>query len=446
MPTDERQSEWIAHLRDVLECGDAALLREVVEAAHAADLAEAYPELDEDERRVLLDALDDEHTAELLAELESEEQHELLDELPVERVSDVLDEMASDDAADLLADLPTQEVDALLEHMEPERADEVAALLRYDEDTAGGLMATEFVRVGPDDSAETVLADLRRHAGDAEMIYILYVLDDDDRLLGIVNLRALIVCAPDTPMTELMHREVDSVRVDTPQEQVAALVRRRDLLAVPVLDDEGRMHGIVTVDDVGEVVEEEAAEDLLEVSGSEDAEEVPRPWIAWRNWRSGLLALVGGVIISLLVWRLTSALTLSVDVIVLLPLLLVLSITASSQAALAIDTAFDDPVEHRYPGAILFRELQAGAAPAGIGGVLAGAVVFFIARGTHDALARAWAVAWPMFLALWLAALVGAVGVNVVRRRADHTGSSAHTAIVITALLLASGVYLALAR
>ncbi len=446
MPTEDRQSEWALRLQAALESREPDTLRDLLEEAHAADLAEAFPELDDAERRTLLAALDDEGTAELLAELESQEQRELLDELPVERASDVLEEMSSDDAADLLAELPTLEADALLEHMEPEIADEVASLLRYSEDSAGGLMATEFVRVGPDDTAAEVLADLRRHADDAEMIYILYVLDEEERLLGIVNLRALIVCAPETEISTVMQREFESVRVDTPQEQVAKLVRRHDLLAVPVLEDDGRMVGIVTVDDVGEVVEEEAAEDLREVSGSEEVEETPYQWITWRNWRSGVLALAGGVLISLVVWTITHALAPTTEVIVLLPLLLVLSITAGSQAALAIDTAFDDPVEHRYPGVILYREALAGAVPALIGGALAGVAAFLIRRGASDVLPRAWAVAWPMFFALWLAALVGALGANLVRRHADRTGSSAQTAIVITALLLASVLYLVLAR
>ena len=131
--------------------------------------------------------------------------------------------MPSDDAADLLADLPTAEVNALLERMAPAQVEEVSDLLRYEEDTAGGLMAKEFIRVAPDQTVAEVM-ELLRHQGEAEMIYYVYVLDEEERLLGIVTLRKLIVSNPATEMSEIMMREFVSVPTDMPQEEVADAV------------------------------------------------------------------------------------------------------------------------------------------------------------------------------------------------------------------------------
>ena len=152
--------------------------------------------------------------------------------------------------------------------------------------------------------------------------------------------------------------------------------RRHDLLAVPVLDDEGRMQGIVTVDDIGDVVREEAAEDLLELSGAEEQEEAPQPRRV--GWRSGLLALAGGIIAAIVLWLYSRTLTDWIHVAVMLPLLLVLGITAASQAALAMDHAYDAGSERLRPGRVFAREALAGAALAIISGVLAGAFIFAV--------------------------------------------------------------------
>jgi len=443
MSSEQQKAAWKARVNAALADGDSISVQALLEDAHATDVAEVFLELDDEEQQALLEMLDDEQTAELLVELDTEDRAELLDQLPAERASDVLEEMFSDDAADVLSELPSQEANDLLERMEPEMADDVAALLRYPDGTAGRLMATEFVRLRPDDTVNAVLSAMHQHADDAEMIYYLYVLDDDDRLLGSVNLRQLIICDPAQTMAEIMNREYVSVATDTPQERVAEVVRRHDLLAVPVLDEEGRMHGIVTVDDVGEVVEEEGADALLEVSGTADSESTVRPVAQWRGWRSGVLALGGGLLASALVWVLARHVTHLTQVIVLLPLLLVLGITGSSQVALAMDNAYESPVERNYVPLIFLRELLAGAALACIGALLAGGLILVLNRhlSITAAIVPAIAVAVPMFLGLWIGAIAGAIGASIVRRRGGYLSSSPHTIIVVIALLLAITTY-----
>jgi magnesium transporter len=445
--TAESGHEWGETLYSALVQRDQEAIARALEDVHAADLADFYLELEEPERMILLDALSDEQAATLLDELAPSERAEVLDMLPVERTSDILDEMPADEAADLLAELPTEEANALLERMEPEQAGDVAELMRYPEDTAGGLMTKEFVGVGPDDTAAEVMTRLRVHHDDAEMIYYLYVLDEDGRMLGEVTLRDLIVCSPDIEMAAVMRREYPSVSVDLPQQEVAEIVRRHDLLAVPVLDTEGRLLGIITVDDVGDVVQEEATEDLLESSGGappveRGGVEEARPWIGLHGWRTGLLALAGSVLGGGLIWLSAGLLPAWKDVGLLLPLVLILGIFAAHQAALAIDRAGESAVERQQLGRIFLREVVAGLATAVIGGLLAAAVILVL----HIDRREVAALAIPTALGLWTAAIAGALGAVTLRRQGDRLSSASTTLIVVAALLLAITVYLLLAR
>ena len=440
--TTESQREWEDALYSALVQRDREEIARAVEDVHAADLAEYFLELDEPQQMVLLDALSDEQAATLLDELAPEEQAEVLDLLPIERTSDILDEMPPDEAADLLAELPTEEANALLERMEPEQAGDVVELMRYPEDTAGGLMTKEFVAVSPDETAAGVISRLRAHHDDAEMIYTLYVLDEDERLLGEVTLRDLIVCPPDTLLTKVMRREFASVPIDLPEEEVAEIVRRHDLLAVPVLDAEGRLLGIITVDDIGDVVQEAAAEDVLESGGGTPVEDT-RPWMGLPGWRTGLLALAGGLLGAGLIWFFADRLrTAWKDVGLLLPLVLILGIFAGNQAALAMDRAYESAVERRQLARVFLREVVAGLALAIIGGLLAAAVIFVL----HFDRAEVTALAIPAALGLWAAAIAGALGAMALRRGGERLGSASTTLIVVAALLLAAVVYLAVAR
>ncbi|MHB0936544.1 MAG: magnesium transporter [Armatimonadota bacterium] len=441
--TAESQREWEEALYSALVQRDREGIAQAVEDVHAADLAEYFLELDEPEQLILLDALSDEQAATLLDELAPEEQAEVLDLLPIERTSDILDEMPPDEAADLLAELPTAEANALLERMEPEQADDVAELMRYPEDTAGGLMTKEFLAVGPDETAADVMSRLRAHHDDAEMIYTLYVLDEDERLLGEVTLRDLIVCPPDTPLTKVMRREYPSVAVDQPEDEVAEIVRRHDLLAVPVLDGEGRLQGIITVDDIGDVVQEAAAEDVLESGGGTPPAQETRPWSGLPGWRTGLLALAGGLLGAGVIWFYANLLSEAwKDVGLLLPLVLILGIFAGNQAALAMDRAYESAVERQLLARVFLREVVAGLALAFIGGLLAAAVIFVL----HFNRAEVTALSIPAALGLWTAAIAGALGAVLLRRQGDRLSSASTTLIVVAALLLATVVYLVGAR
>src|SRR5579884_2681992 len=233
--------------------GDAlrlSLPRGELAELHPAELADVLSDLDGRERESVFRALAPEAAAEALTEVEPKIREQLIASVPPERAADILEEMPPDEAADLLAALPEQESELLLTKMERAEAREVAELLRYEPDTAGGMMTTELVALPADLTCAEALERLRARAAEVEFIYYLYVVDPDQRLRGVITIRQLLVAAPETPLEAIMERDIVSVRPDDTRERVAEVVEKYNLLAVPVLDEEERLLGIVTVDDV----------------------------------------------------------------------------------------------------------------------------------------------------------------------------------------------------
>jgi magnesium transporter len=216
---------------------------------HPADLAEIISDLTRSESDKLLESLDVETVAETLEEVEPEFQAALVETMSDERVADVLEEMSPDAAADLLAELPEERSEDLLNLMEKEEAADVRMLLSYPIDTAGGLMTTEFVAVRPDLTAEQAIAVLREEADEAETIYYVYVTDEHDKLVGVFSLSDLVLARPHSPIIDIMHHRAVTVNVNDSQDHVAHVVSKYNLLAVPVVDDQHRLQGIVTADD-----------------------------------------------------------------------------------------------------------------------------------------------------------------------------------------------------
>lgn len=216
---------------------------------HPADIAEILSDLNRAESSKFLESLDIETLADTLEEVEPEFQASLVEEMPDEKVADILEEMSPDEAADLLAELPENRSQDLLNLMEREDADDVRKLLTYPEDTAGGIMTTEYVAISPDLTAEQVLTVLRGSPAEAETIFYVYVTEKDNRLVGVFSLSDLVLAKPETPVAQFMHSRMVSVRLDESQDDVAQVIAKYNLLAVPVVDEHERIHGIVTADD-----------------------------------------------------------------------------------------------------------------------------------------------------------------------------------------------------
>ncbi|MBF0499149.1 MAG: magnesium transporter [Candidatus Riflebacteria bacterium] len=225
-----------------------------IKELHPADLADILDDLSVHEGLNLIRSLDPETAAETLAEADSKTQVQLIEQMSSARASDILEEMEPDEAVDILQDLDDSKAAEILSHMEGEEASDVRELLKHDENTAGGLMSTGYATIFEEFTVAEALTHLRLVALDLEIIYYLYVIDCHERLKGVVSIRDILVSSPETPVTKIMSGKLIFVAADAPQEEVANQISKYNLLALPVLDDKERMLGVVTVDDVMELL------------------------------------------------------------------------------------------------------------------------------------------------------------------------------------------------
>lgn len=301
-PTESEIADH-ADLRTLLEAGDEAAARAAIADLHPADLADLLDALDESERRLqLFRLLDPETASEVLREVSEHTKSSLVDLLSDARLSAVLERLDTDDAADLLGHLEEERKERLLRRASPEVRRNVAGLLTYPEDSAGGIMKTEVATATTSETVREVIDSIRRHADDYHDIHEVFVTDGQRRLKGIVPLRALLLYDDDTPLDRFMKTEPTSVDVDMDQEEVARVFEKYDLLSVPVLDALGRVVGRITVDDIVDVIAEEATEDILKLAGvgdesftgasPVDAVRSRLPWLAFNFFTAALSALI----------------------------------------------------------------------------------------------------------------------------------------------------------
>ncbi|MCH7700591.1 MAG: magnesium transporter [Planctomycetes bacterium] len=255
----------------VAAAGDAHALRSVVSGIHAADIAEAFELLEDEARSSLLYALAPRTAAEVIVLLDEADRGELVEDMDEASLTQVVAELPPDDAVDVLGELSDQQREEVLDHIPDEHAGKLEELLRYDEDTAGGIMTPDVIAL----ETEATVADSVRHVREAssdEDLHEIYVTDADRRLIGIVPLRRLVTAAKTAKLGELCIRDPIVVTTDVDQEAVAQIIRKYDLPALAVVDSRHRLIGRITHDDIMDVVEEEAAEDLYRMAGTDAAE------------------------------------------------------------------------------------------------------------------------------------------------------------------------------
>jgi len=226
------------------------IARNQMNEMHPADLADIIENIPIKNIRTVLDTIDAETTGDTLYELEPEMRNLVISQLKDEQVTDILEEMEHDEAADVLSDLPEEKAQELLDMMDQEDAEDIQELLEHEEDSAGGLMTPDYFRLTAQITTGRALELLRECAHDVETIYYGYIVDDDDNLEGVVSLKTLLLSPPETPLVDVMEDNVKFVHVDAEPEDMLEMLAKYDLIAIPVLDEDDRMAGIVTVDDV----------------------------------------------------------------------------------------------------------------------------------------------------------------------------------------------------
>ncbi len=247
---------------------DAELARALVWQIDDDEAEQLFEVLSIDEVRALFDLVGNDRFADLLVRLEDQQAADVLEQFPVEHAADLLEEIDPDDAADIFSELDSALGDDILVAMEPEEAEEIRELLAWPADTAGGIMTPAFVAIDPLMRADQAIVALRKVAEEAETINYVYVTDPEDHLLGVLSLHKLVLTGPHTPVSELMYTRPITVHAGADQEEAAKTLLDNELLAIPVIDDEDHILGIITVDDVAEVLEREATEDIERLGGS----------------------------------------------------------------------------------------------------------------------------------------------------------------------------------
>ncbi len=242
-------------------------LTEILGEVHPYEKAQILMQLESDLREKLARFLSDEEMAEIIQELEFEEQKQIIEELGMERYSKILVEMPSDDAADLLGELDEKEQEEFFDLLDDKESAEMRELMKHPEKTAGGLMTTEYIVMPQHYTAGEAIVKLRKIAPDAETVYYLYVVDEAGRLIGVLSLRDLIIADPEIKIHDIMYERVVSVPIDMDQEEAARIIDKYDFLAVPVIDHDQKLVGIITVDDAMDVLTDEVSEDIAKFGG-----------------------------------------------------------------------------------------------------------------------------------------------------------------------------------
>lgn len=295
----ELTKEFLQEIIDKIDRQEFNVLRTELSELHNVDIAELIEELDEEYGKILFELFEDETSAEILVELDEESRESVLEDLSSQEIAeDLIENLDSDDAADIIAELPSEKKVEVLSHIEDiEHASDIVDLLSYPENTAGGLMAKELIKVNEKWAVLRCVKEMRKQAEDVDKVYTIYVVNDDDVLLGTLSLKKLLLSPEKTFIKNIYNEKVFSVKANSDDEEVANIMEKYDLIVLPVVDDLNRLIGRITIDDVVDVMKEEAMEDYNKASGiseqvdaSDNVVTLTRARLPWL-----LIGLMGGI-------------------------------------------------------------------------------------------------------------------------------------------------------
>lgn len=356
------KDELINSIKELIEQKASVLLQEKLSKMHPADIAEICNELSEEEAHFLYRQLDNEKAANALTEMDEDMRNDLLEDLPSEVVAKrFVNYMDTDDAVEIIRDMDEEKQEEVLQHIKDfELAGDIVDLLQYDEDTAGGLMSTEMVVVNENWSMPECLKEMRRQAEDLDDIYYIYVVDDEERLCGTFPLKKMVTSPSVVKVKHVMTKEVVSADVDTPIDEVAMLIEKYNLVAIPVVDKIGRLLGQITVDDVmDEIREQNEHEYQLNAGITKDIETndtvftqtgARLPWL--------VIGMLGGIGSSLLLNNFTSTLGNHPEMALFIPLLAGMGGNVGVQSsAIAVQGLANNSLDSRHIFGHIMKEL-----------------------------------------------------------------------------------------
>jgi magnesium transporter len=403
----DRQKILNVSIKRLLRRGASSRLNKIINKTHGADLSILFRELPLQDQQLLFDMIEDvEQKGILLSELDEDILVELVDELSPEAVVATLEAMPNDDVADLLNQLPEETASNLLQRMEKEGSDEVEDLMRFADDTAGGIMNPDFIALNQEISAKEAIAQIQQEFADVEMPFYLYAVDEHGKLVGVSSLRQLVVVKPDTPLKAFMNTDVISVRTFVDQEEVAKLVARYDILAVPVVDSSNRLVGIVTVDDVIDIFREEATEDFLKMAGA--GEEFVETKSVFKSTRIRLpwlfASCLGGIFAFYVIGHFEESLIQVTYLAAFIPVIMGMGGNIGTQSSTIVVRGLATGRLHiRDIWSVVGKELTVGL----ILGMVYGLLIGSVAQLQYDILMLAVAVCLAVICSMSVAALVG---------------------------------------
>jgi len=402
----EITKEYIFKIQQLIaeEKNDALL--GLLDEVHYADVAEIVEELTSEEGLFLIKLLDSDKTSDVIAELDEDDREKILKKLSSKEIAEEIDELDTDDAADIIAELPEDQKEEVISHLEDvEHAKEIVELLRYDEDTAGGLMAKELVKVNENWNVLTCVKEMRAQAEEVTRVHSIYVVDDNDVLRGRLSLKDLLTTSTRSPIKDVFIKKVDSVNVNEDAEEVAKVMQKYDLEAIPVIDELGRLVGRITIDDIVDVIKEEAEKDYQLAAGIvEDVEaddtilELTRARLPWL-----ILGLLGGLGSVFIMEGFEEALTKYKQLFFFTPLIAAMAGNVGVQSsAIVVQGLANDIIKGS-----LFSRLVKEVSLSLISGIVLGLLVILFGFITEMDIIFSFTIAISMLCVIIIAALIG---------------------------------------
>jgi magnesium transporter len=389
---------------------------------------------------MLFDMIEDtEQKGTIFSELDEDILLNFIEEMKLDDIVVVLESMPSDDVADILGKLPEKKANAILKKMKKEGSAEIEGLLSYEADTAGGIMVPDFIAMRDDTTAGQAIESLQKEYMDVEMPFYLYVVDEYGKLVGVSSLRQLVVVTPDTPLEDFMSTDIFSVQTDTDQEEVAKLVARYDILAVPVVNDTNELVGIVTVDDVIDIIREEATEDILKMAGA--GGEFVETQTVFKSMRIRLpwlfASCIGGIVAFFVIGRFEGSLNRFVYLAAFIPVIMGMGGNIGTQSSTIVVRGLAmGHLNLRDIWSVVFKELAVGL----ILGLVYGTLIGLVAQARYSLVVVALSVGLAVICSMSLAALVGSLIPMLFARinvdPAVATGPFVTTAIDIISVFL----------
>ncbi|WKS95862.1 magnesium transporter [Riemerella columbina] len=376
----------------------------------APDIAAIFEDLDDEEQHLVYDLMDNEKSAEVLLEIDEDERKHFLKGLSTQEIADeIINEIDSDDAADIISELPEHQQSEVIKHLDDEEhAQSIVDLLRYDEDEAGGLMATELVKVNQNLSIIAAVKEMRKQAEDLDEVYSIYVVDDHDKLLGLLSLKKLLTTASSTKVSEVYNPKIRSVMDTDTAEEVARFMQKYDLFEVPVVDARGNLVGRITIDDVIDFITEEAEKDYQLASGiSRDVDSTDTifsltkarlPWL--------FIGMVGGLIGSQVLQGNQNALQTVPALMFFVPLIAATAGNIGVQASAIIVQGLANDTLGKDTFKTLIKEVSVSAAS---GVILAMIILSFNLFINHHEMMVSIAISISLLAVILVAAVIGTI-------------------------------------